>query len=259
VAYLRTLIGAGNQVRVVFYARSWADILPSHWKQEVKGGGTQTLPEYLFGRAVNPTGSFFVNFGIGLRRYSKVFGAEAISVVSYDAVMAAQRDLFQHFAASFLSWPDAPKPQVTGVNVSPNAAEIEVIRAVNGLDLIRRGGGPPDRRDAATMTEVYLRRARELTGPDLQKAMADNMGKALLNEGSATLAALHQQLFSEFGKGLVPPHPADFFFLPRRAEIPYVRRDYMLVPGVVEQLREIHRQLRARVAQRGAAAGRSAA
>ncbi len=47
VERLQTLIGPGNPVRIVFYARSWADRLPSHWKQATREGATQSLPEYL--------------------------------------------------------------------------------------------------------------------------------------------------------------------------------------------------------------------
>ena len=79
---LRALIGPDNPVRVVFYARSWADRLPSHWKQATREGGTQSLPEYLYQRVAQPSGSLLVNFGAGLRACAEVFGPEALAVSS---------------------------------------------------------------------------------------------------------------------------------------------------------------------------------
>jgi hypothetical protein len=242
VAYLRTLIGPGNTVRVVFYARSWADILPSHWKQAIKAGDTQTLVEYLYARGINPRGSFFVNFGTGLRHYATVFGAHAISIVSYDTVLAAKLDLFEHFAATFLDWRDPPRLDLGGVNVSPGLLDTEILRALNSIERSRRGT-PLGRGEAVAMADRYLLHAPQLVTPLLRQAMAANVGKALVNEGSNLLTSLHMQLFNEFGRALVQPHPPGVFFAPKRAELPYVHRDYMLCPGVVDELWDTHRKL----------------
>jgi hypothetical protein len=243
VDYLRTLIGPDNPVRIVFYARNWADRLASHWKQEIKGGSTQTLPEYLYQRTAQPAGSFLMNFGVGLRTYTSVFGDAALSVVAYDQVMAQRRDLFAHFAATFLDWPDPPGLALPPVNVSPTAADAEVIRALNGIERAR-SGQPPERAEAAAMSAKYLRRADALAPPVLRAALAAHMATAQLNEKSAPLSALHQQLFAEFGHALVEPKPRGMFFQPRRVELGYVQRDYLLAPGVVEALHTLHRALR---------------
>jgi hypothetical protein len=240
VAYFRTLIGADTPVRIVFYARSWADRLPSHWKQATREGATQSLPEYLYQRIAQPAGSRLVNFGTGLRAYADVFGPAALAVVSYDRVIAERRDLFAHFAASFLDWADPPALTLPPVNVSPGAADIEVIRALHGIEQARRGE-PPERVAAAAMSARYLRRADELAGPALRAALAAHMATAVLNETSVQLAALHRQLYAEFGHALVEPRSDGVFFAPRRAELRYVRRDYLLAPGVAEALRAAHR------------------
>jgi hypothetical protein len=258
VAYLRTLIGDRCSVRVVFYARSWGDILPSHWKQAVRAGETQTLLEYLYVRAINPAGSFFVNFGIGLRRYANVFGSGTISIVSYDSVVSAKRDLFRHFAATFLDWRDPPEIALGPVNVSPSTADVEIIRVLNSMERVRRGR-PPDRLEAVAMADAYLRRAPEFAGSSLSRAFASHTVNATVNETGTILSALHRQLFAEFGQALVPPNPKTVFFSPRRADIPYVHHDYLLFPGVVDALREIHWQVRADLEQPAAAIGRSAA
>lgn len=240
VEYLRTLIGPENPVRVVFYARSWADRLPSHWKQATREGATESLPEYLYRRIAQPAGSRLVNFGTGLRTYTDVFGMAALAVVAYDRVMAERRDLFAHFSASFLDWPDPPAVVQPHVNVSPDVADIEVIRALNAIEQARRGR-PADRAAAAAMSARYLRRADALAGPLLRDALAAHTATALLNETSVQLAALHRELFAEFGGALVAPKSDGVLFAPRRAEIRYVQRDYLLAPGVAEALHAVHR------------------
>lgn len=243
VEYLRTLVGPENPVRVVFYARSWADRLLSHWKQEIKGGSTQSLPEYLFQRVTQPAGSNLVNFGTGLRHYAQVFGAESLAVVAYDQVLAQKLDLFVHFAATFLDWSDPPALDLAYANVSPNTVDTEVLRALNAIEAAQ-SGQPPGRVQAAGMAARYMRRAGEFAGPLLREAMEANRATAVLNEKSAQLTALHKQLYAEFGAALVAPKPRGVFFTPRRAEIPYVHRDYLLVPGVVAALHAVHRAVR---------------
>jgi hypothetical protein len=241
---LRALIGPDNPVRVVFYARSWADRLPSHWKQATREGGTQSLPEYLYQRVAQPSGSLLVNFGAGLRACAEVFGPEALAIVSYDHVITERRDLFAHFAATFLDWPDPPALDLPPVNVSPGAAETEVTRALNGLEQAR-AGAPPGRATATAMSGLLLRRAAELIGPDLREALAAHATTAVLNEESVQLAALHRQLHAEFGHAVVEPKTEGVFFAPRRAELRYGHRDYLLAPGAAEALHDIHRSLRA--------------
>jgi hypothetical protein len=177
-----------------------------------------------------------------LRHYADVFGASAIAIVSYDAVLAAKLDLFEHFAATFLDWPDPPRLDLGGVNVSAGMLDTEILRALNSLERSRRGG-PLGRMEAAAMAERYLLRAPNLVTPVLRQAMAANIGKALVNEASNLLTSLHIQLFEEFGRALVQPHPPGLFFAPKRAEIAYIHRDYMLCPGVVDELRDIHRKM----------------
>jgi hypothetical protein len=251
VEYLRLLTRRKNPVRIVFYVRSWADLLASHWKQAVKDGGTETFREYLLGWASDPAGCSVINFAPALRHYATQFGAYAVDIVSYDTVLAERGDLFRHFAASFLDWPDAPTPDLPRVNVSPSPAEIEVVRTLHGIETARLGQ-PPPRPQALAMTERYLSGAVTSAAPALRQALAAYEGRALLDEADVLLAQLHRDLFNEFREAVVEPSPKGMLFQPRRAEIPYIQRDYLLAPGVVDELREIHRQLLADLERPGA-------
>lgn len=254
VDYLRELARRRNAVRIVFYVRSWADLLPAHWKQSVIAGATQTFREYLLGFANNPAGSPVVNFAPALRRYAAAFGPHAIDIVAYDTVMAEGGDLFRHFAARFLDWPDAPALDLPPVNVSPAAAEIEVIRSLHGIETARLGR-PPERQPARAMADCYLRRATEFEAPALRRALAANQGTAAFDELDLHVAQLHRDLFDEFREALVEPKPPGAFFLPRRADIPYILRDCLLAPGVVGELHEIHRQVLADMQRPAAGSG----
>lgn len=242
LAYLRRLIGVANEAVVAFYVRSWGDRLPSHWKQETKEGGVETLPEYLYTRVARPFGVEMVNFSPVLRRCREAFGTETLALVSYDQVAAEGLDLFAHFAATFLDWQNPPALGLLRANVSPGPAETEVIRSINTLETLRRGRSL-GRDEAATVTTRYLLHAIELTPLVLREALAGNVANAVIDETSPALTEVHRQLYDGFGSALVEPRPLGRFFEPRRVEIPYVQRDYLLTPGVTEALHELHRLL----------------
>jgi hypothetical protein len=250
IAYFRSLIGAEHKLRCIFYARAWGDILPSHWKESVKGGDSMTLPEYLFRRLHNPVVSFFVNFGVGLRIWARYFGPGAISIVAYNQLVALRLDLFRHFADRFLGWPDPPALDVAATNVSPGTTDIEAIRAVAALERLRAGRVLPHRYAGALATQ-YMKRRAELVTPTVAAALEGHTGRLFVNEGMPALAALHKELMAEFGAALVPPRLPNFFFRPRRAEILYVTPDWLLEAGVLDELRAIQRTLRAEVEAAG--------
>jgi hypothetical protein len=246
VAYLRGLIGPDNRVTVVYYVRTWADLLPSHWKESIKVGETDTLPEYLYRQLQNPAGSSYINFAVGLRIWAGQFGADAIRLTAYNLVIDAKRDLFQHFAQQFLGWRDAPAPALPPANVSPGVADIEVIRAVSALEQMQAGPALP-RTYVPALAACYLRRRAELVTPEFGKALADHTTRIPINESGPALIALHRALMAEFKEALVPPRLPNFFFRPRRAEVPYVHPNWLLAPGVAGQLKAIQEAVRIEV------------
>jgi hypothetical protein len=243
IAYLRALVGPASAVRVVYYVRSWADLLPSQWKQAVKGGATTTLPEYLCRPLANPQAASSVNFGAALRHLARAFGKEAIRIVAYDEVVAARQDLFSHFAETFLGLPDQPAPRIPPANVSPGTTDIEVIRALLVLEGTVRGGPVPGP-FAVTLVARYLRRKPAFEMSALARALASHAASVRIDETAAELAGLHERVFAEFGQCVVPPSLPHCLFRPRRAEVPYVDADYLLVPDVLRELRELHKIVR---------------
>lgn len=215
----RRLTRRSNPVRIVFYVRSWAALLLSHWKQAVLSGGTQTLREFLLEWMADPAASPIVNFAPALRNYAAQFGPFAIDIVAYDSVVAEAGDLFRHFAARFLDWPDAPALDLPHANVSPDASTIEVVRALHAIARARLGHAP-SRGQALALADCYLRRSETFAAPALRRALATYAAAAPLDELDVHLAQLHRDLFNEFREAVVEPRLPGMFFQARRVESP---------------------------------------
>jgi hypothetical protein len=238
-AHLRRLVGPASPVQIVYYIRSWAELLPSQWKQIVKGGGTPSWPEFLYRRLANPGSHPAVNFALKLRQLA-AFGKDALRIVAYDQVKAAQQDLFSHFAATFLGLPGLPVPAIPRANVSPGTADIEVIRALVTLEIARRNGPIPTPYVAA-MVAHYLRRDPPVATPALDRALVAHQASLTIDETAGEMAALHQKAFAEFGACLVAPRRDDAFFEPRKVDTPFIHSGYLLAAGVQREVQELHR------------------
>lgn len=240
VAYFRRLLGDAD-ANVIFYVRSWADLLPSHWNEEVKGGRmVLTFPEYAYQRLHNPVSSSLINFSIGLTPYADIFGFGTLRLVSYDVLMRNQIDLFEHFASSFLNVSDLPKQNRVRSNVSPSPMDAEILRVFSVMERERRGHAPPVRY-MWQMMDRYLQLRERLQGSKLFESVKRHMSSVVINENSDALRRLHNDLFDLFAQAMVPPRTQQRILFPaRRAEVQYVRPDYLVIPGVVEQLHELH-------------------
>jgi hypothetical protein len=234
IAYLRSLTGH-CPVRVIYYCRKWGSLLPSHWRECAKYGDMTTLPKYLFTNLANPRASTLVNFDRPLSAYAECFGADAIRIVSYDSILSAGDDLFEHFCSTFLGV-RAPRHDVKLVNASNTAADIEAIRALNGLETLKRGGAVP-RRYARAMGRAYMK--QKTMAAITHAAMQDCIETATIRIDDD----LHRDLFAKHGCALVPPHLDGRLFDGSPVEVEYVSQDYLLAPGVVTELRELHNHL----------------
>ncbi len=239
VAYFKKLLGDATAT-VVYYVRSWADLLPSHYKQYVKHGRiVDTFPEYLYARVVNPRTNNMLNFGEGMSIYAGVFGKEAVKLVSYDQVLAQKLDLFEHFVASFLKISDLPAANLPRVNVSPSVTDIEILRALTILRTLHLES-LADPRSGTTYFDTYMEHKNT---PDVLALSADleqYVDTIRINEMSAGLRGLQRELFEKFGDALVAPALKRFFFVPKRSDVSYVRPDYMFDPKIMAKIHGLH-------------------
>jgi hypothetical protein len=238
VAYLRDLVD-DSDVILVFYTRSWADVLSSIWREIIKEGATVTLPEFLYRRVMDPWTDLSINFDLGLRLYEKYFGSNSLHLVSYDQMIAEGCDLFSHFASSFLGWDEPPALHLGRVNASLSAHDTEIVRALNSIECINKGKAPTPQR-ARLLGESFLRLKPNGFAAVLQDTLDAHTATIGLDERTRVLQSLHEMLFAKYNGRLVSPRPHTLFFRPRRIEVAYVRPEYVLRPGVVDALHELY-------------------
>jgi hypothetical protein len=228
-----------SPVTIVFYCRRWSELVPSGWQEQIKQGQTTTFPECIAGHLANPYASNVLNYCNILDNYVDVFGLKNISLVSYNSVIEQGYDLASHFFKTFLGWPDYPVTDNVRPNASLASVDIEMIRVLNVLELMRYGkcGTEPRNR--------YLRAKRSLDLNAVVAAMESDLGTQFMNEDSLHLRPLHQAIYERYGSRLLAPRSArHLFFVPRRVQIGYVRQNYLMAAGVSEALSAIYTRLR---------------
>jgi hypothetical protein len=240
---LQDLLG-GAPVTVVFYCRRWSETIPSLWREVVKHGSLTTLPEFALSCLADPIASQEINFEPILARYTAVFGGRALRLVSYNGVIEAGIDLLTHFCQHFLGWPNPPPTGLDRVNQSLDMVDTEIIRALNALEWIRA------REDREKLYKPYLDAKAELPVRFLvEKSMQYLVNSIRFDDAAPALARLHNHLAERYESMLVPPVPVASLFRPQRAEVNYIRQDYLFAEEVMDTLRAIQAKLLQRVAK----------
>jgi hypothetical protein len=231
---------AGQPATVVFYCRRWSELIPSSWRESVKHGSLDTMPQYVLHCLADPTASPIVNFCHILDRYAAAFGPDTIKVASYSGALDAGEDLLTHFCRSFLSWPDPPAVALGRVNTSLDIVDTEIIRTLNALEWTRA-------RDARrVLSEQYIARKASLPVRWIvENSMQFTVNKLRIDDASPGLTRLNLDIVERYGSAMVPPFPATGLFEPRTADVSYVRQDYLLAEGVMDVMRTMQATLRA--------------
>lgn len=236
---LRGLLGA-CAVTIVFYVRRWSDLLPSAWQELVKHGETRSFPEFLGANIRNPERSRYFNLDTKLQALVEVFGQENLRLVCYSVLRDASADLFEHFARHFLDWPDAPRlPGGVEMNPSRGAEEIELVRRLNMIEFARSGSASASLRNSLDAAGAAIDADRVLA------AMAGSRRTMLLSDAFPALRQLHRRIHAKFVGQIVAPALPELLFKPARREIPYIADDYVMQPGIIDQIHRIHARLAA--------------
>jgi hypothetical protein len=237
VQRLRDLLG-DSEVTIVYYVRRTSDLLFSSWQEDVKHNTLVTFPEYALNHVRNPEASLFFNLEVRLKPFIEVFGKEAIRIVGYSALRDNDIDLFKHFCQRFLDWPNVqPEPQSREINKAATARQIELLRSVNQIERLKN----PDR-------PQNLRGRLDAALPNLDVTflfaeMAACRRQFVFSDAFPMFARFHREQRQLYAANVVPPCPAEFLFKLARKEITYISGDFMLRPGVLEALREVHAKL----------------
>ena len=237
VQRLRELL-RDSPVTIVFYFRRWSELIPSHWREVIKHGALDSLPEFTLRCLGNPADIEIVNFARVLDRYGSAFGAGNLRAVSYNAVLEAGQDLLTHFCACFLNWPDPPPTNLGRVNELLDLVDCEVIRALNALEWTRAR----DARENLFRRYTSMKSALPIRWL-VDQAMQFTVNRVRIDDRTAGLAQLHDQIATRCRQVLEAPSPGGRLFEPRVAEIDYIQSDYLMQPGIMEALRDIQAKL----------------
>jgi hypothetical protein len=233
IELLHALI-AGNKVQIVFYLRRWSELVPSSWQEGIKQGQFRNLPEFILSHIQKPQLSRLMNFDLKLSRFAAVFGADSIKLVSYSELRDRNIDLFRHFAASFLDWPDADvRRKLTSPNSSRTPENAELLRVVNAMTA-QRGFTP----NSLLRRRVDVHR-HQLDLEPVLTAMRNHQRTVHFNDSGTALRDLHRTLMQAHIGQVVEPRRNKLLFRPRSANLAYIDGDYQLEPGVLTALNAI--------------------
>jgi hypothetical protein len=237
VLLLQSLL-AGAAVKIVFYVRRWSELLPSSWQESIKQGQAWTLPEYMLQSLQNVTQSRLLNFERKIAPFTDVFGESALHVVSYSELREREIDMFQHFAAQFLDWPDAvPGGAPPRANESRDLATIEILRMMNVMSRARNGAA------IEGLRQKFDRLGdRGFLAPVIA-AIEAHAQTQRFNDNWPALHALHTELAARYHDRLVAPKRRHVLFAPKTRQLAHAGAGYLTEPGVVDTLTALHGQL----------------
>jgi hypothetical protein len=235
---LRDSMGS-NPVDIVYYCRRWSDHIPSSWKQAIKTGLYPTLPEYYLAAVRHARYTASINFSLIWNTVCGAFGRDSLKLVSYSNLRDDHVDIFHHFARTFLEWHDetAVLKDALLENVSPNAVDTEILRALNWIDFRAKGRHLPD------MYVRFSARRLELDTHVFEKIMANSIAEFELNDGAEEFRLSWNDM-NLFADCLVPQSSSrESIFEFRTVSVPYVKADYLFKEGAAGELQNLYRRL----------------
>jgi hypothetical protein len=234
---LRDAIG-NHRCEIVYYCRRWSDRIPSDWKQEVKMGRFTTLPEYYAPLLKNPYHLATINYSRVWQTLCRVFGRSSLRLVSFDHLRDRKIDQFKHFARHFLDW-DGEHGVDAGLidaNVSPNSYDIEILRALNGIDY------QAVRRYRYDMRVKFLYVRPNWDTRALESIMAEDLGTIDISDECESFLRSWNAI-RRYADCFVDEESRSEPFPRRTAEFSYVRSNYLLNGGAVDELQALYRKL----------------
>ncbi|MGO8858399.1 MAG: hypothetical protein ACLQO1_22225 [Steroidobacteraceae bacterium] len=227
----------GKDVEIVFYMRRWSELLPSSSQEEIRQRGTRTLPEFCVGHVARPYHSDIINFQIKLDRFAHVFGDESIRIISFNNVLENQLDLFGHFVSTFLGIKSTDMAMPTQRHESPPIQHIELLRVLNVMRSLDSNAPPdwPTSRLIANFSKQDL--------SNIIQSMEKHESFVRLDELAKPLSFIYDGLVERFGRFVLPPYSKDILFKRINKNISYIKPNYLLVEGVIDQLTEIYKTM----------------
>lgn len=229
----------GHAVQIVFYLRRWSELIPSSWQENIKQGRSITLPEFLLSHLQRPDSSRLLNFDLKLTMFAAIFGPSSLRLIAYNELREKRVDMFQHFAANFLDWADAPVPRVPRqANTSRDIKEVELLRTLNAMARAH-DTGPAD-----GLRRTFDRLRPQLKTDSIFSAMERHITPFRLNEKIPALARLHETLAKKYLPHTVAPKLPARLFRAGMGDLSYIATDYLAEAGTSAALRQIYDRVR---------------
>lgn len=192
----------GVSVQVVLYIRNPVDLWPSHWQELVRHGRYSTLLEYIGAHAgwTDALETGIMNPLVQARKFSSVFGPDAIRMFCYENLTDQRQDLFEHFWTKILGI-DAPPPfeAPKSINASQSTDKTEMLRCLNEIYW--------DRYKSKPMTKIlaaYQKQQKTFEAlpeyEEFKRALQEHATMITLNSNQEIFRVRERMLLNNFGK-----------------------------------------------------------
>lgn len=230
IEQLRDAIG-DNPVSIVYYVRRWSDRIPSDWRQWVMMGQFLTFSEFYVRFLLNPAGSAECNYSLAWDSFAKVFGRQALNLVSYSNLVDKDVNLFAHFCQEIVGLPDVPQTRkgLIQYNKGPSMIDAEILRALNYLYFLETSS------TGIRIRIRFLRLKAKYDLGELYKNLETDMAELRLNDYAIPLATTWEAI-SAYKDRLISPEYGREMFDRRDLGVNFFRQNYLMKPGVLDQL-----------------------
>jgi hypothetical protein len=203
----------GRHVEIVFYLRRWSDVIPSSWKENVKHGLTAPFVDWIFEIYADPRA-----FSNRINNFAKVFGKDAIRVVSFSNLVDAGVDLFDHFVEKIVGLRNFNFPNASRAhqNISLAMETTELIRLLNLIGVTR----------GARQHVIDSRSLGDFVGySQLMRAISSSLSPIRIDDSTPAFKDLYRELNAEFGGALVSPEFGEMIFTCKSRTLLTLRRE----------------------------------
>lgn len=223
-------------VEIVSFLRSWTELLASHMSEHVRHGGLQTLPEFCIQHLKAPMNSHILNHAGAIEKYIRVFGRDALILMSFNNIVDQKRDLFGFFLHTLarIELPPLEKPGIMHQSLPAEATELLRI-----LGVMARRRGPEAPRWKAPQV---LRTLRQVDIQGLLDSLRAYRATIAINETVYPFERIYADLYGKHHELVVPiitSEPRHALFRRTEKTLTYIDAGYLLDPDIAQSVREL--------------------
>ena len=241
-----------DSVKVLFFFRNWTPLLYSMWQEEIKHGEIILYHQYIESHLVFYFSSKLLNFELAVSEYASVVGKDNVLLASYDNIIGTGDDLYaavlKQLGIDGASWSFSPAAESSPVNASFDPYIVEAIRMMNAMAL------QEGYKKSHWTKHYYVNTAMQGEGRRRHNRLAGTMARYTVptkDYSRSYGAKMFFQGFLDNHANHMIDNPASrttYVNKPVTKLASIVHQDYLLEPGVLEDLRAawiiVRRELR---------------